>query len=316
MIPILYKADTTNFNTYGIGALAEATSCVVKEERNGGYELTLKYPINGLLYSEIKKERIIKAKPNDTSDNQTFRIYRITVPINGVITVYAEHISYDLASIAVTPFSLANVTPTQAVDKVLSSTVLPHSFKFRTDYSSTKDFIIDKPKSVRACLGGTEGSLLNQWGGEFEWDNFNIIHHQKRGNNNGVVIEYGKNLTKLEQDSDVSDVYTDLLPYAVSKDAEGNEKVVTLTEQLIPISTTLEKRKSLIKDFTDSFKDEEIVDEDKLRSKAKEYLENNPLGIENPTINISFEELWKQPDYIAILERVSLCDTVDRKSVV
>ena len=227
-----------------------------------------------------------------------------------MITVYAEHISYDLAGIAVTPFSLTDATPAQAIEKVLSSAVLPHSFNFKTDYSSTKDFIIDKPKSIRACLGGTEGSLLNQWGGEFEWDNFNIIHHQRRGGNNGVVIEYGKNLTKLEQDSDVSDVYTDLLPYAVVKDESGNEKVITLAEQLIPISTTLEKRKSLIKDFTDSFKDGEAVDEEKLRAKAKEYLDNNPLGIENPTINISFEALWKQPDYVAILERVSLCDTV------
>lgn len=310
MIPILYKADATNFSTYGIGALSEATSCVVKEERNGAYELTLKYPINGYLYSEIKKERIIKAKPNDTSNDQAFRIYRITVPINGVITVYAEHISYDLAGIAVTPFSLTNVTPTQAIEKVLSSAVIPHNFKFRTDYLSTKDFVIDKPKSIRACLGGTEGSLLNQWGGEFEWDNFNIIHHQRRGKNNGVVIEYGKNLTKLEQDSDVSDVYTDLFPYAISKDDEGNEKVITLEEKLMPISTTLEKRKSVIKDFTDSFKDGEDINEENLMKKAQEYLENNPLGIENPTINISFEALWKQPDYVAILERVSLCDTV------
>lgn len=310
MIPILYKANTTDFNTYGIGALAEATSCIVTEERNGKFELTLKYPTNGCLYSEIRKERIIKAKPNDTSSDQAFRIYRITVPINGVITVYAEHISYDLAGIAVTPFSLSNATPTQAIEKVLSSAVLPHPFKFRTDYSATKDFIVDKPKSVRACLGGTEGSLLNQWGGEFEWDNFNIIHHQRRGNSNGVVIEYGKNLTKLEKDSDVSDVYTDLLPYAVFKDDDGNEKVITLAEQLVPISTTLEKRKSLIKDLSDSFKDSEKIDEEKLREKANEYLDNNPLGIENPTINISFEALWKQTDYVAILERVSLCDTV------
>lgn len=310
MIPILYKADATNFSTYGIGALSEATSCVVKEERNGAFELTLKYPTNGYLYSEIKKERIIKAKPNDTSKDQAFRIYRITVPINGVITVYAEHISYDLAGIAVTPFSLANATPTQAIEKVLASAVLPHSFTFKTDYSSTKDFIIEKPKSVRACLGVTDGSLLNQWGGEFEWDNFDIIHHQRRGNNNGVIIEYGKNLTKLEQDSDISDVYTDLFPYAVSKDDDGNEKIITLAEKLVPISTTLEKRKTIIKDLTDSFKDDEVVNEENLRLKAKDYLDSNPFGIENPTISISFEALWKQPDVVAILERVSLCDMV------
>lgn len=310
MIPILYKADATNFDTFGIGALAETTSCVVKEERNGAYELTLKYPTNGFLFDEIKLERIIKAKPNDTSKDQAFRIYRITVPINGVITIYAEHISYDLASIAVTPFSLMNVTPTQAIEKVLSSAVIPHNFKFKTYYTEAKDFLVEKPKSIRACLGGTDGSLLNQYGGEFEWDNFNIIHHQKRGANNGVVIEYGKNLTKFEQDSDVSEVYTDLFPYAISKDDEGNESVITLAEGVIPISTTLSNRKSLIKDFTDSFSEGEKLCEGTLREKANKYLENNPLGVENPTINISFEALWKQPDFIAILERVSLCDTV------
>ena len=312
MIPILYKADSVDFSTFGIGALIDTTSCLVTEERNGSYELVLKYPTNGFLYSEIKKERIIKAKPNDTSQSQVFRIYRITTPINGAISVYAQHISYDLANIAVTPFSLENVPPTLAIETVLANAVIPHSFTFQTDYSSSKDFKVEKPQSIRACLGGTKGSLLNQWGGEFEWDNFKIIHHQGRGSNNGVVIEYGKNLTKMDHDADVSDVYTDLLPYAISKDEEGNEIVVTLPEQLLPISTTLTNRKSIIKDFTDSF-DDEVITADSLRAKAQKYLENNPLGIENPTINVSFEALWKQPEYSALLERVSLCDIVTVK---
>jgi phage minor structural protein len=315
MIPVLYKADATDFTTFGIGVLADCTSCSVTEERNGSYELTLKYPTNGSLYSELKKERIIKAKPNDTSSNQAFRIYRITTPISGIVTVYAQHISYDLANIAVTPFSLENVPPTVAIETVLANAVIPHNFTFQTDYSSSKDFSVDTPKSVRACLGGTDGSLMNLWGGEFEWDNFKIKHHQGRGSNNGVVIEYGKNLTKLEHDNDISDIYTDLLPYAVITDENGNEEVITLSEQILPISTTLTNRKSIIKDFTDSFDEDEEITEDKLRAKAEKYLENNPLGIESPTITISFEALWKQPEYVALLERVSLCDTVTVRHV-
>jgi phage minor structural protein len=315
MIPVLYKADATDFTTFGIGVIADCTSCSVTEERNGSYELTLKYPTNGSLYSELKKERIIKAKPNDTSSNQAFRIYRITTPISGIVTVYAQHISYDLANIAVTPFSLENVPPTVAIETVLANAVIPHNFTFQTDYSSSKDFSVDTPKSVRACLGGTDGSLMNLWGGEFEWDNFKIKHHQGRGSNNGVVIEYGKNLTKLEHDNDISDIYTDLLPYAVITDENGNEEVITLSEQILPLSTTLTNRKSIIKDFTDSFDEDEEITEDKLRAKAEKYLENNPLGIESPTITISFEALWKQPEYVALLERVSLCDTVTVRHV-
>ena len=313
MIPILYKEDATDFSTYGIGVLADTISCLVTEERNGAYELTLKYPLNGSLYNEIKKERIIKAKPNDLSDPQAFRIYRITIPINGIITVYAEHISYDLINIGVIPFSLTNAIPQMAIDTLLKNTVLPHNFTFKTDYDIPKDFEVKKPQSVRACLGGTQGSLLNKWGGEFEWDNFSIIHHKGRGSNKGVVIEYGKNLTKLDHDSDISEVYTDILPYAVISSGDGNDAVCTLSEQILPIATTLTKRKTLIKDMTDFFDSDEEITEEKLSEKTQKYITDNPLGVENPTITISFEPLWKQPEYSSLLERVSLCDTVTVK---
>lgn len=313
MIPILYKESATDFSNFGIGVLADTISCLVTEERNGVYELILKYPLNGPLYDEIKKERIIKAKPNDLSDPQAFRIYRITIPINEIITIYAQHISYDLINIGVLPFSLVNVKPQQAIDTVLKNTAMPHNFTFRTDYAIEKDFEVKKPQSVRACLGGTYGSLVNKWGGEFEWDNFNIIHHKGRGSNKGVVIEYGKNLTKLDHDSNISEVYTDILPYAVISKGDGTDDVVALSEQTLPITSALINRKTLIKDMTDSFDEGDEITESTLREKAQKYIEDNPLGVENPTITISFEPLWKQPEYSALLERVSLCDTVTVK---
>lgn len=311
MIPVLYKADTTNFDTFGIGALSDTISCEVTEERNGSYECVVKYPMTGMFYSEIKRERIIKAKPNDTSSPQAFRIYRVTTPINGIVKIYAQHISYDLAAIATPQWESTPITPQLAIEEVFDNALTPHRFTFQTDYTEAKAFVVSKPKSLRAVLGGEEGSVLSLWGGEFEWDNFKVIHHQGRGHNNGVVIEYGKNLTKLEHDSDISDVYTDLLPYAVTEDEEGNETVITLAEQILQIGkTTLSQRKTLIKDFTDSFDIDAVITEDLLREKAQKYLENNPLGMETPTLTISFEALWKQPEYAAVLERVALCDTV------
>lgn len=311
MIPILYKADATNFASYGIGALPDTISCEVTEERNGAYECVVKYPVTGMNYSEIKRERIIKAKPSDTGSPQAFRIYRVTTPINGIVKIYAQHISYDLAAIASPQWESTPITPQLAIEEVFDNALTPHRFTFQTDYTEAKAFAVSKPKSLRAVLGGEEGSVLSLWGGEFEWDNFKVIHHQGRGHNNGVVIEYGKNLTKFEHDSDISDVYTDLLPYAVTEDEEGNETVITLAEQILQIGkTTLSQRKTLIKDFTDSFDIDAVITEDLLREKAQKYLENNPLGMETPTLTISFEALWKQPEYAAVLERVALCDTV------
>lgn len=314
MIPILYKSDTTNFATYGIGTLTDTISCEVTEERNGVYECVLKYPVTGVHFGEIKKERLIKAKPNDTSKPQAFRIYRITTPLNGIVTIYAQHISYDLIGIPVPMCSTAPMMPQLLADQLFASALVPHNFTFKTEYKLPQRCEIAKPKNLRAVLGGSGGSFLDIWGGEFEWDNFDIIQHKERGANNGVVIEHGKNLTKLEQDSDISEVYTDLLPFAVSTDEEGVETVVTLYEQTLPITkTTLTQKKILIKDFTDSFEEGENIHHNELRLKAKDYISNNPLGIETPALTISFAALWKQPEYPAILERVSLCDTVTVK---
>lgn len=309
MIPVLYKADATEFETFGIGALSECTYCEVTEERNGAFECTLKYPVTGILFEELKNERLIKAKPNDTSKEQLFRIYRITTPINGIVTIYAQHISYDLSNIAELMWSSAMISPSLAMSRLFTKTATTHNFKCSTDFSSGKPFSVSKPKSVRACLGGSEGSMLDRWGGEYEWDNFNVILHSNRGKDNGVVIEYGKNLTDMEQDNDFTDVYTDLLPYAVFSD-EDTEKVITLSEITLPIIDKPTRQKTLIKDFTEFFEDKSSINENSLRNKAKEFIKENPLGVETPTLTVAFEPLWKQPEYSAILERVSLCDTV------
>lgn len=309
MIPILYKADAVDFSTFGIGALSECTLCEVTEERNGAFECTLKYPVTGRLFAELKNERLIKAKPNDTSKEQLFRIYRITTPINGIVTIYAQHISYDLSNIAELMWSSAMISPSLAMNRVFTKTASTHNFKCSTDFSSGKPFSVSKPKSVRACLGGSEGSMLDRWGGEYEWDNFNVVLHSNRGKDNGVVIEYGKNLTDMEQDNDFTDVYTDVLPYAVFSD-ENTEKVITLSEITLPIIDNPTRQKTLIKDFTEFFEDKASINENSLRNKAKNFIKANPLGVESPTLTVAFEPLWKQPEYSAILERVSLCDTV------
>ena len=308
-MPILYKADETEFDTYGIGVLSDCTFCEVTEERNGAFECVMKYPLHGALFDEIKNDRVILVKPNDTSRSQPFRIYRITTPMNGIITVYAQHMSYDLSGIGVLCFESKSVSPQLALERIFANTSSKHGFKCRTDLSAPRAFSVSKPMSIRACLGGTEGSVLDVWGGEYECDMFDVILHSKRGKDNGVVIEYGKNLTSLEQDNDFSSVYTHLLPYAVIKNGD-TESVVTLSEITIPIVETYAREKTLIKDFSSFFKDGETVTEDTLRAKAKSYIKQNQFGDETPTVKVSFEPLWQQPEYSQFLEKVNLCDTV------
>ena len=307
MIPVLYLPNAVDFSSFGLGVLTDTISCEVTEERNGVFECLLKYQVSGQHYGLITKECIIKAKPNDTAVDQAFRIYRITKPLNGIVTIYGQHISYDLANVPVLPFSTESRSPQFILSQLLAGDT---RFTGWTDYSDAKAFSVTQPKSVRACLGGTEGSMLSKWYGEFEWDNFTVKFHSHRGQKTGVVIEYGKNLTALEQDEDNSGVYTALLPYAVyTPEGTDTETVVTLPEVTLPIVTLeIVRAKTLIMDFSDQF--DGVVTEEALRAKANSYIKANPLGATIPTVKVSFEPLWKQPEYSALLERVNLCDTV------
>lgn len=149
-IPILYPPNTADFSTFGIGALTDTISCEVTEERNGLFECLLKYPVTGQHYGRIAKECIIKAKPNDTSAPQAFRIYRITKPLNGIVSIYGQHISYDLANVPVMPFTTESRSPQLILNQLLAG---DSRFTGWTDYSEAKPFFRSHQIQNNLCSG-------------------------------------------------------------------------------------------------------------------------------------------------------------------
>lgn len=318
MIPILYAKTESTFTHNGIGFLKDATKCTVTEERNGSYECSLQYPITGQWYDQITEGCIIKAKANDTSEPQLFRIYKSSKPLKGIVTYSAEHISYDLNGIPTLGFSVKNVTPQAAITRAIQDAGLPSAFTAISDISTLNSSTILTPCSVRAILGGQAGSVLDVWGGEFEFDNFVVKLHKHRGSDRGVSIEYGKNLKDLKQEANIADCYTHLMPYArYSQDGEGDEKIevyVYLSEKVLPLNNAenIGHSKAYIMDFTDRFGEGEAVTEEALRAKATEYAAAAELGVPKVNITVSFIQLWQTEEYknIAPLERVMMCDTV------
>lgn len=318
MIPILYDKKETQFTHNGIGFLKDATKCTVTEERNGAYECSLQYPITGRWYDQITDGSIIKAKANDTSEPQLFRIYKSSKPLKGIVTYSAEHISYDLNGIPTLGFSVKNVTPQAAITKAINEAGLTSPFVALSDISTLNSTTILTPCSVRAILGGQTGSVLDVWGGEYEFDNFTVKLHKHRGSDKGVSIEYGKNLKDLKQESNIAECYTHLMPYAVyseeTEDGEKNETYVFLSEKVLPLATAenIGHSKAYIMDFTDRFKETETITEETLRSKATAYAAAVELGVPKVNITVSFVQLWQTEEYknIAPLERVMMCDTV------
>lgn len=313
MIPILYNSTETDFTRNGIGWLKDCTKCTSTEELNGIFECEFNYPITGNFYKEIVPDRIIKAKPNETATPQLFKIYRTSKPINGIVKIYCQHISYDLNGNTVTPFTHSTANATTILNAILDHCYYAHRFT-AVSYSNTRSkFDLKIPVSARKCLGGMEGSVLDNFKGEFEFDNFTIKHYNSRGQDNGVTIQYGKNLTDITADTSIADVYTSVYPYATDEDGdyyELPEKVIEL-----PSRSSYGEPRTLPLDLSDKFDSETRITSELLRQYANTYISNNKIDEIKQNIKISFVQLWQSKEYetISLLERVKLGDIVTVK---
>jgi phage minor structural protein len=314
VIPILYAASETDFTTNGIGLLADAVSCTVTEERNGAYEATLIYPAKGHLAEYIAEDAIIKAKANDTDEPQLFRIYKSGKQIGSNTTWNAEHISYELTGNPVERFSISGVNAEQALNRLLAAAVFKHKYTAASDITTVNKTSIADVVSVRKALGGVEGSILDTWGGEYHFNNYRIELLKARGTDNGVTIEYGKNLTDAKQERNIANIVTAIFPYAkYTPEGEESEVYVSLKEKTLVHAGAADyayKRCEIV-DFSSEWESGTIITEDMLRAKAEAYLEK--ISTE-PDINItlSYAQLKKTKDYknIQVMESVALCDTV------
>lgn len=306
--PILYSATGTDFSNNGLGILADCVSCEVTEEANGSFELVMRYPMGGIHYEDIADRSIIKAKADQFRDPQLFRVYAISKPMSGIVTVSAEHISYDLSGIPVAPFTAGSVS--LALADLKNNAVTDCPFDFWTDKDTSGTFSVSVPSSIRSRLGGVDGSILDVYGGEYEFDNYTVKLHNNRGMNRGVSIRYGKNLTDIKQEQNCAAVATGIYPYWAG-DVDGNTVLVELPEKIVNAPGTYNFVKIRTVDFTESFDTQPT--EEELRSKAESYVKSNNIGIPNVSLTVSFAQLEQTDEYkhLKLLEQVLLFDTVN-----
>ena len=300
----LHESTETSFTTNGLGTLSDAITCEVTEERNGEFELEMEYPVTGIRYKELQLRRIIMAKPNPYSDLQPFRIYAITKPINGIVTVNAEHISYDMSGYPVSAFAADTVQ--NAFINMKSASAVNCPFSFSTDKTTTANMTVLKPSSMRSLLGGVDGSILDVYGGDYEFDKFNVKLWNKRGADRGVSIRYGKNLTDLKQEENCSSVYTGVYPFWYSE----QEGLMQLNEKIVKASGTYNFTRIYPLDLSQEW--QEKPTQEQLRTRANYYMKVNNIGVPAVSLTVSFTQLSQSSEYAkyALLEDVHLCDTV------
>ena len=304
MTPVLFPANATTFATQGLGALADAISCTVMEERNGEFELEMQYPQTGVHFADISDRCIITAIPSPWRTAQPFRIYRITKPMNGVCTIYARHITYDLGGIPVNVFSAQSVA--SALAGLKSNSAAENPFEFWTDKTTTANFAVKIPAKLRSCLGGKTGSILDVYGGEYEWDGMTVKLHNNRGTDRGVTIRYGKNLTDIEQDRNIANVRTGIYPYWTNSDGV----LVVCDPPVVNAPGSYDFANIETVDFSQDF--EEQPTPAQLKERAEQYISANNIGVPSVSISVSFVDLSQTDQYkgLALLEQCDLCDTV------
>ena len=304
MIPILFAKNETDFTHNGIGRLTDCISCEVTEERNGVYELEMEYPITGRGFSALMSGGIIGVIHDDNYDIQPFDIYSTSAVIDGVVTVYAHHISYRLNNIILEPYTAS--TASGAVAGISTHSVNTNPFTFSTDKTVTANFAIVKPQSVRQILFGQEGSLLDIYGpADFKFDKFSVAMLADRGTATGVTIRYGKNMTNLEWVKDDSEAYSAMAPYWQS----GNE-VVYPSEIIVTPTAAVSPVVPVPMDITDQFQSKPTAAQ--VKSTAKALLDKTQPWKVSDNIKIDFAALWQTTDYeeLAAIQKVGLCDTV------
>lgn len=305
MIPILYEPDTTVFNTNGIGRLSDAISCRVNEARNGAFELNMVYPLNGIHFTEMVKSGIIYAKPSARRSNQAFRIEKITRPINGRVSILARHIRYQMGMIPVSPFSAGSLSAALAGFKTNAAEACP--FTLSADFNSSSSYAVALPDAILSYLGGQRGSILDIYGGEWEFDNWNGILHKTRGQDDGYKILYGKNLVDLKQEENIINTYTGIYPYWKS-----DETMVTLPEKVIhsAAAANYPYQRTVVKDFTEAFVNAPTVEQ--LRNYTNSFITSNGIGKPLVSLSVKWINAQDTPEYKALLSsNVDLCDMVE-----
>lgn len=288
MMPILSASGS--LTDFGLGRLSDCLSCEITEEVRGVYELAMTYPANGIHADDIDVERYIIAKPNYTDEPQIFKIYRISKALNGVYSINAEHISYKLNGYV--------IQSGEAGTALEASALLAEGtpFTITTDKQVSASFRVGVPSSVRSWFYGREGSLLDVFGAaEFHFDNYAISWNLHRGQNRGVSIRYGKNLTSLNKDRDSSNLVSKVLPFWASPDGE-----VTIGPE---VATGLAGDYTMAYDCGEFF--EEAPTAAQLQARAEAYIAATILTEARENITLDFIQIGQLKD------RVDLYDVVN-----
>lgn len=278
----IYLKTNTNYDKNGDITL-DPTSCTYKDSENF---ITLEHFIDDEgRWKYINFENVIAAEENGKK-----KLYRIYNVVRGLysITAYARPIFYDLIDKVLLDVRPTNKIGQEALDIILADT----GFTGHSNISNLSTAYYVRKNIVEALLGNEENSFLNRWGGEFYCENFDVYINDKIGSDNGVRVEFGYNLNEIEEDVNIEEVVTRIIP--VGYDGimlEGNAPWVDS-----PLINKYTQPKMRVIEFSDIKVKENSEDEegfDTIEEARAELIKQCNLlfdnGIDKPVINYKID---------------------------
>ncbi|MGU8065552.1 phage tail spike protein [Streptococcus suis] len=280
--------------------LHEASSAIVKEEINGDFTLSVRYPITDTgIYQLIKEDMLIKA-PTPVLGSQLFRIKK---PVENDVSldITAYHISDDVMQRSIRPVSVVGQGCAMALSQMVQNAKTDlGTFSFTSDIMDSRTFNTTETETLYSVLLDGKHSIVGTWEGELVRDNFALTIKRSRGADCGVVITTHKNLKSYQRTKNSQSVVTRIHAKSTFK-AEGAEEETTIT---VTVDSPLIGNYPYINEKDYENNNAKTVDE--LRKWAEAKFKNEGIDKISDAIEIEAYELDGQV--------IHLGDTVNIKS--
>lgn len=228
MIPILYGPSETEFKTNGFGKLSSAVECKVTEERNGIYDLDMKYPTGGAHYENLAEGCIIVSSHDDNGDLQPFRITSIKREMK-YATIKATHdAQVQISKLPIWPYyMLIGESSIPGIMDYLTDLSLRWAenypaakITFKSEIGKKVRYTKELPRFALPFLVGQEGSVVDLLkGGELVYDWYTVKLMYARGTNKFVRISYGRNISEITGETAMGECYTGAFIYYIKNGA-------------------------------------------------------------------------------------------------
>ncbi len=222
----LLESDTRNVKWNGI-PLHEATSAIIKEQMNGDFILTVRYPItDSEIYQLFREDMLIKA-PAPVIGPQLFRIKK-PVENDDHLEITAYHITDDVMQRSINPLSVNKQSCWQALSQLVQVAKSPiNDFSFTSDITDRRTINTKEVETLYSVLMDGAHSIVGTWEGEMVRDNFAISIKRNRGEDRGVIISTHKNLKSYQRTKNSQNVVTRIHAKSTFK-AEGAKEDTTI----------------------------------------------------------------------------------------